>query len=792
MREMKMVQGSRFRVQRESVIGNRHLKMVLCALCALCGYTCGQGSQILQDGAAYAITSPYAAEDLFQVQYIQSASVMYMVHPDYHPQILRRYGDTNWTIEDVNMVRGPFMGQNETVASTITASATTGDITLTASADIFDAGHVGSMWQLVHSCEATVVAGAVRIADANSGEIEIGLNRDYTIEIKGQLVGTYLIERSYDDGASWGKVFNFEKPGQTSPDLLYIDKEIVDDAIYRIAYDLDARVAALPFRWGAYSMTAHAYERQGIVEITGVSTARMANATVKYLLGGTAATYKWSEGSFSNYRGFPAAVALHRERLVFGGTAAEPDTIWFSQTDDWHNFLVTNLDTSAITFTLAADQVNSIRWLVSHNDLLIGTSGDEWKLDTPAGKALSASTARRQSTYGSAEIQALAVNNNIIYAQRNAKKIQRMGYRYEGDNWSSTDLTLMSEHITGRGIVEMAYQRVPFSILWSVTKDGELLALVIEDNQEVLGWSRYTFDGYCESVAVTPGETEDRVWIIVRRYINGTYKRYVEQFQPIDFADQDSAFFVDCGLSFDGGPAVTVTNISRAYPCIVTAPEHTFEDGDNIRFSGVGGMDEVNYRVYTVSTVSGASFEMRDGADAVDINSVNFTAYTSGGRIERVENTFTTLDHLESKAVVAAGDGGYAGSYTVDANTATLDDYYNRVHIGLPYTAKLKPMKLDFLTTGGALQGRTKRITGTMVRLFESLSCSIGPTWTDYDSYVFRDTSDAMEAATPLFTGDKEMNFPGGFETAGDMCIQDSYPVPLTVLGIIVDYEVEK
>ena len=758
---------------------------IISVLCALCGYTCGQGSQILQDGEAYAITSPFAAEDLFQVQYIQSANVMYLVHPDYHPQILRRYGDTNWTIEDVNLVRGPFMGQNKTVASTITASATTGDIILTASTDIFDAGHVGALWQLVHLVDANIVSGAFG-ADGLTSAMDVSLNQDFSAQTHGDWTGTLIIQRSYDN-STWRDIFPFSAGGSFE-NLIWTDTETVDDAWYRLK--MTSFVAGTQVM--TFDMATLSYERQGIVEITGVSTARIANATVLYSLGGTAATYKWSEGSFSDYRGFPATVSLHRERLAFGGTATEPDTIWFSQTDDWHNFLVTNLDTSAITFTLAADQVNAIRWMVSHNDLIIGTSGDEWKLDTPAGKPLSASTVMRQTTYGSAKIQALAVNNNVIYAQRNAKKIQSMGYRYEGDNWSSTDYTLLSEHITAGGIVEMAYQRVPFSILWSVCENGDLLALVMEDNQEILGWSRYVFDGDCESVAVIPGETEDEVWVIVKREIGGVYKRYIEQFQPIDFADQDSAFFVDCGLSFDGGAAVTVTNITQAYPAVVTAPEHTFEDGDQVRFSDIGGMDEVNYRVYTVSTVSGASFEIRDGTDAVDINSVGFTAYTSGGEIEQVENTFTTLDHIEAKAVVAAGDGGYAGSYTVDANTVTLDDYYNRVHIGLPYTAKLQPMKLEFLTTGGALQGRTKRITATTVRLFESLSCSIGPTWTDYDSYVFRDTSDPMEAATPLFTGDKEMNFTGGFEKAGDMCIQDSYPVPLTVLGIIVDYEVEK
>jgi hypothetical protein len=777
------------------------LRFQILISCILGVIAFGQGEQILQDGSAYSIASPYAAADLFEVQYIQSANVMYLAHPDYHPQILQRFGDTNWTIADVNFVRGPFMAQNTSVGWTLTPSATTGDITITASLDTFYAEHVGALWQLSHTVDANTVTGSftadslyVAQADQNSPTLLVAMGQDFSVLTSSRWKGILYLQRSYD-GTNWQDVYTFTSTSDNPQNMDFRDTETVADAEYRLKmtdqYGVYVHRDEQYFSC-SYTMVAANYVKQGIVSITGVSTPRLANATVLYDLGGTIATYLWAEGSWSNYRGWPAAVTLHRERLCFGGTAAEPDTIWFSQTDDWHNFLVTNLETSAYTCTLAADQVNTIRWLVSHNDMMIGTTGDEWKLETPAGKPLSASTLNRQSTYGSAEIQGLLVNNQVIYAQRNNEKIMRLKFDFASDNWRSEDLTLLSEHITDTGITQLAYQRSPLSILWSVCDNGELLALVLEDNQEILGWSRYVFDGDCESVAVVSGDPEDEVWVIIKREIGGSEKRYIEQFQPIEFADQDSAFFVDCGLSFDGGAAVSITNITQANPAVVTAADHTFADGDQVRFAGVGGMDEVNYQVYTVHTVTGSSFELRDLSDAVDINSVTFTAYTSGGTVEQVENTFTTLDHLEDKAVVAAGDGGYAGDYTVDANTVTLDDYYNRVHIGLPYTAKLEPMKLEFLTTGGALQGRTKRISATTLRFFESLSCSIGPTWTDYDSYVFRDNSDAMEAATPLFTGDKKISFTGGFETAGDMCIQDSYPVPLTVLGIIVDYEVEK
>ena len=108
----------------------------------------------------------------------------------------------------------------------------------------------------------------------------------------------------------------------------------------------------------------------------------------------------------------------------------------------------------------------------------------------------------------------------------------------------------------------------------------------------------------------------------------------------------------------------------------------------------------------------------------------------------------------------------------------------------MAYTAKLKPMNLEFATTGGALQGLVKKINATNIRFDRTLSCSVGPTFDQYDTYVFRNMLDPLEAAPPLFTGDKRMLFDGPFNREGAICIQDSLPLPLTVVAIIADYEV--
>ncbi|MEE9365877.1 MAG: ubiquitin-activating E1 FCCH domain-containing protein [Dehalococcoidales bacterium] len=748
----------------------------------------GLGAQITQGGAAYSIATPYQTEDLFQLQFVQTKDVMYLVHNDYAPRKLSRFTDTNWTLEVLDFTGGPFLDRNKVEATTMTPSAKTGAITLTAAADVFVPGHVGALWRIEHLVDANSINGTFETT-GSSATLEVQAGRIFDLTTENVWSGTIKLERSYDSGSTWrdaSKVFNINtiNDGQ----IHYIDQETIANALYR--------VTATAYSTGTigYTLSARSGEFSGIVEITSVSDARTAAATVEtdFDLVNTSATFRWYEGAWSTENGYPGSVALFQERLVFGGSLEQPQTVWASQTNDWTNMYFDGLPTSAMAFTIASGQAETIQWLVGHTAILIGTDGAEWKLKGGDSKLLTFNDfdISRQSTNGSAKVQPVAVNSQIIYPQRNAEKIYQQQFAFERDNWISTDISLLAEHITAGGVTQMAYQRTPRATLWLVRADGQLLGVAMEETEEVIGWYRYVFDGQCESVAVISGATEDQVWVVIKRTVDSTVTRYVEQFQPINYDEQADGFFVDAGLTFRGVGPFTITNISQADPAVVTATDHTFTDGEQVRFSTVGGMTEVNNEVFTVSTVSGSTFQLRDVTDTVDINSVDFTTYSSGGSAVQVENHFVTLTHLEGETVTTSGDGGYAGSYTVASGTITVTDYYTVVHAGLAYTAKLKPMNLEFASTGGALQGLTKRIDATNIRFDRSLSCSVGPTFDQFDTYQFRTFADALEGPPPLFTGDLRMLFDGPFDRQGSICIQDSKPVPLTVVSLIAEYEV--
>ena len=58
----------------------------------------------------YEIATPYTSAQVFDLQFAQSADVMYIVHPSHEPEKLSRTGHTSWTLADVDFgEKGPYL-----------------------------------------------------------------------------------------------------------------------------------------------------------------------------------------------------------------------------------------------------------------------------------------------------------------------------------------------------------------------------------------------------------------------------------------------------------------------------------------------------------------------------------------------------------------------------------------------------------------------------------------------------------------------------------------------------------
>lgn len=520
----------------------------------------------------YEIPSPFLTADLFGLKFEQSADVMYISGPNYEPRKLSRINETTFVLEEGDFRTGPFQVVNRVTTALLTPSGTSGSITLTASGTGSDgsafapfetgttAGHgpsgatgdanagtpqtyksiTGGLFRIVHSTDAAVVDHSFTSVDI-SDSVLVYKGFSGIFITKGFWTGTIKLERSYDQIA-WETQATVTSEQNNNEAIDFTEEQ--NDAYYRMnATEFTAGSANCQISINDTSVI-------GIVEITAVASSTSATATVHQAIGSTDATHRWSEGYWSNFRSWPNAVAISsEERLTFAGSTSFPLTTWGSISGEFNDMTEGSLDNDAITFTLVGSgSQNAIRWIVSKNALILGTYGGEHLLGASDDKeALTPTnvTAKIQSTYGSDDIQALVVGDAVLFIQRGGRRLREMHYDFEKDSMVAEDLTVFSSHITESTIVDMAYQRTPDPIVWTVRSDGQMAVMSYERSQDVWSWCRLftstnlagtqTESDY-ESVCVIPsGGEEDQVWYSVERVIGGATVRLIEYFSTRNF-----------------------------------------------------------------------------------------------------------------------------------------------------------------------------------------------------------------------------------------------------------------
>ena len=467
----------------------------------------------------------------------------------------------------------------------------------------------------------------------------------------------------------------------------------------------------------------------------GTIASRSSTTVVTVTVAGTvsfpsSAQTRWRLGSWSDTTGYPRTVTFFQDRLCFGGEASQ--RIDMSASGNYETFNPSQSDATvndddAIGITLNANNVNVIRWMTDDEKaLIVGTVGGEWLVRASTlGEALTPSNvqATRSSAHGSANVAPVKADVATLFVQRAGFKLHEHAYVFEADAFRSPNLSLFAEEITrstSGGITQMAFQKEPDRIVWGLRADGRLAGMTYERDQEVVGWHLHTLGGdsdangtpaVIESIAVIPSAdgSRDELWMTVRRYINGATVRYVEYLEePLDDnGDQEDAFYVDCGLTYDGS---------------------------------------------AVTTVSGAT-------------------------------------HLIGETVTVLADGATHPDVTVDGSgNVVLERAASVVQVGYAQTWVLETMNLEAGAADGAAQSRTKRINRATIRVHRSLGAQAGPnasTLTDIPDLMFRAPATAMDAATPLFSGDVVVTWPGGYETDGRVYVTGSQPLPVNIQAIV-------
>lgn len=729
-------------------------------------------------GAPFEVTTPYTTANLisdsgtFNLRYVQSGDVQYICHSSYQQRKLTRTGAATFSIAALETQGGPFKDIEPAQTVTVYASAATGSgITLTASSvSTFLAGHVGTLFLVeqrnvddVTQWESgkSITAGDRRRSD---GKNYVALNTATT----GTIKPTHTVGAKYDGDA--GVQWEFSDPGYGW-----------------------VRITAI----GGGGATA---------------TADVVSTLPYGCVGSGQATTRWAHSAWSDVEGWPTNATFYKERLVF----SRGQFAWLSVAGDFENFrsrddggLVTA--DSAIRIDITSDQANEIVWMSPTDmDLQIGTVGDEQAIGAIArGEPFGPGNinARKQAEYGSAYIPALRVGDGVLYVQRSGRKVRDSMFSWEKEGFKTTDVTILADHIAKGGIADAAYQQEPDSVAWFPRNDGILLGFTVDREQDVRGWHTHRIGGYSNSAqsqfavveAVTsiphPDGEHDDLWMIVRRYINGGTVRYVEVMEAAteEGDDQEDAFYVDSGLTLNNTVAQTLTpgtgaDVEDSTGVIFTAGGAVFSAGDVGRF--------IHYRYYTVNI---------KGEKVWDKAVVEITGYTSTtvvtGTVQRpfpdlsviasggwrmTVTTISGLGHLIGQTVQILGDGAVQVDKVVNGSgQITVDHPVSKAQVGLGCPAVLQPMPIESGSADGTASGKLKRAHSVVIRFDQSLGCKYGRDEDlTLDEIPFRSTDDDLDFMLPLFTGDKEVLWPDGYDGQLLLTIVQEQPLPCTIVSI--------
>ena len=764
------------------------------------------GGQILNSGSVVEISTPYLTAELFELKFAQSADTMFIVHPNHAPRKLTRTSDVNWTLTEVVFEFGPFLDEN-TTDTTITASARTGTVTLTASADTFvstDVGRLVKIYDGFAKISAFTSATQVNaVVQANlDGKAE--LLPEYTattisfVEGDPSSTGSEHNDRIVDSGKAFkdeGFVVGqkITVSGTSSNNGTFLIAEVTDDTI----------------------LTAPSDDLSG--ESAGGSFT---------IVGTLEATDEWSLGAFSETTGFPGAICFFEERLVYAGTTSQPQTVFFSESGGFDQFNTGADDADAMVFTLASSQVNVIRSLVPSRTLIVLTTGAEFSAGS--GSNLDPITPtniqiKRQTTHGTANVSPVTAGSAVLFLQRAKRKIRELQFNFDVDGFIAPDMTILSEHVSEGGFIELALQQEPDNIIFAVRADGQLCGMTYRREEQVVAWHRHIVAGVSGAATITVTDFANIATGTTLKLTksDGTLVTFTSEaagssspssslgFRPNadnnTTADNIQAAInahADFTVANPAANVITVIETARAGTGFLS-----IESSDTTRLATTnqanalvesvavlpGDLDEDEVYVVVQRTINGATKRYIERLSDIDFGtSASDAFYVDSGLTYSgsAATTISGLTHLEGESVTILADGAAHPNKTVSSGAVTLDRSATKAHIGLGYTSLLKTMRIEGGSAQGVSQGAIKRIHDIVVRLFRTVGAKVGSSATNNDLIPFRSSADEMGQALDLFTGDKTIEFPNGYDTDAQVFVKQDQPLPMSVLGIYARLEV--
>lgn len=490
-------------------------------------------------------------------------------------------GGNGW----VEILYSASIGDNTTVK----ASDVYGDITLTASDDIFAKSDEGSLFALTHFLETDYKKGT---PSSTGGNLQVSVlpKSNVYVESFGFWDGNFSLEKYDPVSLQWVNVRT--QSGNRSQNYSLTEENTSESiASYRVTsteFNTGVWSGENEKQRGYITIQSIGGDYTGHVLITEYVSPTVVKGTVKKQLASTDETRDFAFAAWNGEKGYPSATGFYEDRLVFAGSKGFPQTFWTSKTGDYYNFgtSIPSADDDGITATLNGGQMNGIKAIIAFGEMLLLTAGGEFKV-SGGGKAITGSNvlSQPQEYRGVSDVNPVTIGSRIIYVQHQGNIIRDLAYSYDVDKYTGDDLNLLASHLfEGHKIISMTYQQIPNSIVWCVRDDGLLLGLTYIKEQDIYAWHQHTTaGGKFVSVCNIGGATEDKLYAVIER--GGQY--YVEIMESRDKSTNvEDQFFVDSGITYEGEPAGEISGLEHleGYTVAILAdgnvlPRQTVENG---------------------------------------------------------------------------------------------------------------------------------------------------------------------------------------------------------------------
>lgn len=581
-------------------------------------------------GTAYAVTTPYAAADVRAISAQQSFDRLYIDHASYPPGYLTRTSATTFTFSASAMTNGPFADANIDEAVTVTASNVIGSVTVTASAAIFRSGHVGSLFRIEAKDFSNVTQWDVNTKDVAIGELRRNEGKVYQAASAG-ITGSVM--PTHTSGTEW-------------------------DGSNELYHNNDG-----PFgvQW------TYLHDRFGIVRITAVAGDGLScTATVVRRLPTsitTVGSYRWAHSVWSTDAGWPAIV-VH----AFGRQVHFKDfDLCASVVGDFLNhqaFTSLGTVTADMAFRRRLATENPPLWALEDlKRIIIGTAGKELAigaLNTQAAVAGDNIDSSPQSFYGSEATVPVQLGSETVFVERGGRRLRSAAYDFGSDRYQAADLTAAARHITAPGVVQLAVQRWPFSMLHVVRDDGQVVVHPI-NRGDVKGFARMVPGGAAQvlSAVAIMGEDgkRDDLWALVARDTPaGGVKEIWKQSTWRELGDDmREAFFVDAGVRVAASAGQTsFTGLTHlAGQAVAVLAGGGVISGQAVAADGTLTLPEEQVPPFAYTLIVGLAY---------DAKVVTLRPYVQGGAggfqgfLQRISQAFLRL--IETVAIKAGATNG--------------------------------------------------------------------------------------------------------------------------------------